>query len=93
MRLIEMGFKLGFGGAITYPRAVRLQGLVKQLPLESICLETDAPDQPSIGYLGKRNEPLALIEVLDFIARLRDTEPEIIAHQTSENTYAALNIC
>ena len=92
-RLIEMGFKLGFGGAITYPRATRLQTLIKKLPLDSICLETDAPDQPPVGYMGNRNEPLALIEVLEFIARLRNSEPEIIAHQTSENTYAALNIC
>jgi len=92
-RLIDMGFKLGFGGALTYPRATRLQALVKQLPLESICLETDAPDQPSSGFAGKRNEPLALLEVLETVAKLHNTSIEIIAQHTTDNTYSALNIC
>ncbi len=92
-QLVEMGFKLGFGGAITYPRATRLRALVQRLPLEAICLETDAPDQPSARYQGQRNEPLALIEVLETITGLRKESVEIIAAQTTENTYAALNIC
>ncbi len=92
-RLIDMGFKLGFGGALTYPRATRLQALVKQLPLDSICLETDAPDQPSSGFAGKRNEPLALLEVLETVAKLHNTSIEIIARHTTDNTYSALNIC
>ena len=49
-QLIDLGFKLGFGGALTYPGATRLRALVKQLPLDTICLETDAPDQPGIAY-------------------------------------------
>lgn len=92
MRLIEMGFKLGFGGALTYSRATRLQALVKRLPLDSICLETDAPDQPASRYAGKRNEPLALLEVLETIAFLHNTTTEIIAQYTRENTYSALNL-
>lgn len=93
MRLIDMGFKLGFGGAITYPRATRLQALVKRLPLESICLETDAPDQPACRFAGRRNEPLALLEVLETISKLHNTRIEIIARHTTDNTYSALNIC
>ncbi len=92
-RLIEMGFKLGFGGALTYPRATRLQALVKQLPLESICLETDAPDQAASRFAGRRNEPLALIEVLETVASLRETPAEIIAQQTTENAYSVFNFC
>lgn len=90
-RLIDMGFKLGFGGALTYPRATRLQSLVKRLPLESICLETDAPDQPTNGFSGRRNEPIALIEVLKTISRLHNTSVEIIAQHTWDNTYSALS--
>jgi TatD DNase family protein len=93
MRLIEMGLKLGFGGAITYPRATRLQGLVKQLPLDSFCLETDAPDQPAREFAGRRNEPLALIEVLQTISRLRNTPIEIIAQQTTDNAYSVFKFC
>ncbi len=92
-RLIEMGLKLGFGGALTYPRATRLQALIKQLPLESICLETDAPDQATSRFSGKRNEPLALIDVLQTIARLRNTSVEIIAQQTTENAYSVFKFC
>lgn len=92
-RLIEMGFKLGFGGALTYPRATRLQALVKQLPLESICLETDAPDQASSQFAGRRNEPLALIEVLETVAKLHNTSAEIIAQQTTENAYSVFKFC
>ncbi len=93
MRLVEMGFKLGFGGSITYPRATRLRALIKQLPLTVICLETDAPDQPSLAFKGKRNEPEALLEVVDTIAEIKSTAPEKIAEQTTQNTLSALNIC
>ena len=93
MRLIDMGFKLGFGGAITYPRATRLRTLIKQLPLSAICLETDAPDQPDRTRNGQRNEPLALLEVLATISELRDTAPEKIAEQTTRNTLSALKFC
>lgn len=92
-RLLELGFKLGFGGALTYSRAHRLHALVKRLPPDAICLETDAPDQPAARFRGRRNEPLALLEVLDVVARLRSEPAELIAAQTAENTYAALNIC
>ncbi len=43
---IKLGFKLGFGGAMTYPRATKLRELAATLPLDSIVLETDAPDIP-----------------------------------------------
>ena len=49
-QLIERGFKLGFGGAMTNPRATHLQDLAKSLPINSIVLETDAPDMPPFGY-------------------------------------------
>lgn len=93
MRLIDMGFKLGFGGAITYPRATRLRALIKQLPLDSICLETDAPDQPSIEFQGRRNQPIALLSVLNTVAELRSTEPDDIAKNSTRNTLSVFNIC
>jgi len=86
IRLFDMGFKLGFGGALTYPRATRLRALVKRLPLEALCLETDAPDQPASGFSGRRNEPTALVQVLETVANIRDTAPEVIARHTWDNT-------
>lgn len=92
-RLIEMGFKLGFGGALTYPRATRLRELVRQLPIDAICLETDAPDQAVYSLQGQRNLPVSLIEVLNTVASIRQQTPEFIAKHVCRNTYAALNIC
>ncbi len=85
-QLIKKGFLLGFGGTITYPRANRLRKLIQMLPLETLVLETDAPDQPLCGKQGQRNEPAYLIDILQTVAQLRQTDPEIIAQTVSQNT-------
>ena len=48
-RLIDLGYSLGFGGAVTYTRASRLRKLVTQLPMDALLVETDAPDQSDAG--------------------------------------------
>jgi TatD DNase family protein len=85
-QLIDMGFYLSFGGPITYERAKRLRRLVSHLPLSSILLETDAPDQPGSHHRGQRNEPAYLPEVLETVSHLRDEPLETIARQTRLNT-------
>ncbi len=85
-QLINQGFLLGFGGTLTYPRANRLRKLIQTLPLESILLETDAPDQPLCGKQGQRNEPAFLIHILNTVAELRQTDPETIAQTIYQNT-------
>jgi TatD DNase family protein len=84
-QLIDLGFLLGFGGPVTYPRARRLRQLVAELPLESIVLETDAPDQPGAGHRGERNEPAFLPEIAAEIAALRGMDPARLAQATTEN--------
>lgn len=86
LRLIDMGYSFSFGGPLTYERANRLHRLVKALPLSSILLETDAPDQPGSRHRGERNEPAYLPEILDAVSRLRNESPQTVAEQTSENT-------
>ena len=61
-RLLDLDFLLGFGGPLTYPRATRLRGLIRYLPLDGFMLETDAPDQPASAHSGRRNEPAFLPE-------------------------------
>ncbi|MCU7842788.1 MAG: TatD family hydrolase [Candidatus Thiodiazotropha sp. (ex Monitilora ramsayi)] len=85
-QLIDMGFCVSFGGPVTYERSKRLHKLVQNLPLSSILLETDAPDQPGSAHRGERNEPAYLPEVLKAVSRLRDQDPAEIAEQTSINT-------
>ena len=84
-RLIDLGYRLSFGGAVTYSRATRLRELVASLPLDAILLETDAPDQPDAMHEGERNEPAWLLDVWTSIAELREESAEIIAERTTRN--------
>ncbi len=85
IKLIDLGFYLSFGGPITYDNAKRLRKLVTSLPLESILVETDAPDQPIAEWTSKRNEPAAIMSIIDTIAALHDIDTDEVAIQTSEN--------
>jgi TatD DNase family protein len=84
-QLHRLGFALGIGGPITYPRANRLRAVVAEAPLEQLVLETDSPDQPLHGHQGERNEPARLPEVLRIVAKLRGESEERIAEATSAN--------
>lgn len=84
-QLHKLGFLLGLGGPLTYDRAQRLQRLVREMPLEQLLLETDAPDQPDAGIRGQRNEPARLSVIARHVAALRDTDVETVARVTSEN--------
>lgn len=84
--LIKLGFKLGFGGAMTWDRALKLRSLARELPLEAIVLETDAPDIPPdwLGHHG-RNSPDQLPKIAAVLAELRGVEIAEIARATSKN--------
>jgi TatD DNase family protein len=82
---IKLGFKLGFGGAMTYSRATRLRDLAATLPLESIVLETDAPDIPPAFAAKQRNLPEYLPRIAAVLAELRGVTVEAVAQATGEN--------
>jgi TatD DNase family protein len=84
-RLFELGFLLGIGGPVTYPRAQRLRALVAAMPLEFLLLESDAPDQPLCAWRGQRNEPARVRQVAECIAALRCVPLEDIAAATTAN--------
>ena len=84
-QLWKLGFCLGLGGPITYPRARRLRELAATMPLELLLLETDSPDQPLHGHQGRRNEPALLTEVCACVAELRGVAREEIAAATTHN--------
>ena len=84
-QLWDLGFLIGLGGPLTYPRANRLRALVATMPLEFLLLETDAPDQPDAAIRGQRNEPARLPAVAAAVAGLRGQTVEEIAARTSEN--------
>ncbi len=90
---IRLGFKLGFGGAMTYTRATRLRELAATLPLESIVLETDAPDiPPDFLARGEPNKPEYLPRIAQTLADLRGMPLEDVARITTENVRSVLRI-
>lgn len=83
---IKLGFKLGFGGAMTHSRATKLRELAATLPLESIVLETDAPDiPPDFLEKGLPNEPKYLPRITQTMAELRGMTMEEVAQVTTQN--------
>ena len=84
-KYIELGFLLGFGGMLTYQRSNKLKALVKQLPIESIVLETDAPDMTVQQHHGKRNSPHYLPYVLDSIVEVKKIDINEVATICSNN--------
>ena len=89
---LKLGFKLGFGGGITYPRASKTRQLASTLPLASLVLETDAPDMPLSGQQGKRNEPGQVLQVATCLASLRKTTLSEVAGATSENCQTVFDL-
>jgi len=88
---LDLGFKLGFGGMLTFERSHKLHRLAQQLPLEAIVLETDAPDMTVASHHGQRNSPEYLPECLQALAALRDEDVSVVAAQTTANAEAVLD--
>jgi TatD DNase family protein len=89
---IDLGFMLGFGGTLTYERAKRIRRLARELPLEALVLETDAPDIPVAAHRGGRNSPEYLPDCLAALAGARDADPAFIAEQTTRNACELLGL-
>jgi TatD DNase family protein len=88
---IDLGFKLGFGGAFTYPRALKIRELVSTLPLSAIVLETDAPDIPPEWLKNdRRNTPNQLLKISQLIASLRHINHSQVTEITTNNALEIL---
>lgn len=89
---IDLGFKLGFGGMLTHARSNKLRRLARELPLEALVLETDAPDLTVASHRGGRNSPEYLPECLAALAAARDAEAADIARATTRNAEQVLGL-
>jgi TatD DNase family protein len=98
---IALGCRLGFGGAVTFDRALQLRALARVLPLDSLVLETDSPDiaphwlyrtaaERADGALQGRNEPGELPAIAAVVADLRGIALQTLADATGENAFLAL---
>lgn len=83
-RMIDLGFMLGIGGTVTYPKS-GVADVVKQIDLRHIVLETDAPYLPPVPHRGKRNESAWVRLVADMIAEIKVAPPAEVARVTTEN--------
>jgi len=92
-QFIELGFKLGFGGAATYDRALQIRRLLQELPLESIVTETDAPDIPPAWLKeegGRFNEPALLPRIAQQLAAIRSVDDGVFSKAVWQNAMQAL---
>lgn len=89
---IELGFKLGIGGTISYQRAAKTRRAVQQLPLSAFVLETDAPAMPLAGFQGQVNTPAQLALVFQHFCQLRPEPPAQLAEALWHNTQQVLRL-
>lgn len=89
---LRLGFRLGFGGAMTFTRAARIRALAASLPCAAIVLETDAPDIPPAWLGGKCNTPCELPRIADILAELRGIDRRAAENFTAANAVSALRL-
>ena len=86
-KCIDLGFYISFSGIITFPKAIELQKVVKNIPLDKILIETDAPYLAPSPVRGKINQPAYVKYVAEGIAKLKDLDLEEVAKVTTSNYY------
>lgn len=89
---VKAGFYLGIGGVVTFKNAIKMKEVAKDIPLERILLETDAPYLTPVPFRGKENQPAYVKYVSEEIASLRGISVEEVAQITTENAKTVFNI-
>jgi len=84
-RLFGLGFKLGIAATVGFDRAKKLRAVVASMPVESLVLESDAPDQSGPAHRGELNQPAVIIDHLQVISKLRETDAETLALALNRN--------
>lgn len=87
IRGMELGYYFSFSGIVTFPKSTELQEIARQVPLERMLVETDAPFLAPPPYRGKRNEPAYTVHVAQKIAELKGVAPDEIARITTDNFF------
>jgi TatD DNase family protein len=88
---IRLGFKLGLGGAATWPQALRMHRVLAELPLNSVVLETDSPDMAPAMFPGQRNSPAHLPAICSALAAIMAISPERLAAVSTANACELFN--
>lgn len=89
---LNLGFAFGINGILTFPNAADLRRSARDIPMERLVLETDAPYLAPVPFRGRRNEPARVVEVARALSKLRDLPVEEIGHITSANVRRVLRL-
>ena len=91
-QLIDLNFYISVGGSVTYDNAKNIKQVVKEIPLTSLLIETDSPDQPDKINKGDRNEPAYILNTVKTISDIRGESVDMIAKQTTINAKKLFSI-
>ena len=89
---LDIGFHIGIGGIVTYPKAADIQLVAREVPIDRLLIETDCPWLAPQFRRGKRNEPAYVRAVAEKIAELRNTSVEIVGEMTSGNFFSLFGV-
>jgi TatD DNase family protein len=88
---LDVGFYISISGIVTFRNADELRAIVRDVPLDRLLVETDAPYLAPVPYRGKRNEPAFVAATAEAVARLKGIEPEELAAATTANFFRLFN--
>ncbi len=89
---MDLNFLISFSGIVTFKNAQQLQQIARQVPLQSMLVETDSPYLAPVPYRGKENRPAYVRYVAEHIAALRNETYAAIATETSRNFFALFKV-
>jgi len=84
---LDLGFYISISGIVTFRNAEELRGIVRDVPLDRLLVETDAPYLAPVPYRGRRNEPAYVATTAAAVAALKEMEPAALAAATTENFF------
>ena len=87
-RALELGFHISFSGIVTFKSAEPIRGAARQVPIERLLVETDAPYLAPVPHRGKQNQPAYVRQVADCVAALRELPPATLDAQVTQNFFA-----
>jgi TatD DNase family protein len=93
---LELGFSISFSGVVTFKNSDELRAIARDVPLDKILVETDAPYLAPVPHRGKRNEPAFVVATARAVAEARGQAPETLAVATRANTlrvFSRLGAC
>ncbi len=84
---LELGFYISISGIVTFRKAEELRDIVRDVPLDRLLVETDAPYLAPVPYRGKRNEPAYVAATAAAVAALKGVDPDELAVTTTDNFF------